>query len=215
MPVVISGTDNFVLNGDSLGTAAAGALDYNGTALYFTPAGTQRGVVPGAQFFRLDSGLAGANVNTAQSVFGVGVTLSASTVYAFDYCLILTKSAGTTSHTLGLGYGGTATTNNFLTNGSGFGSNAALPTSSLGGNSYFFASNSTANQTVSGGSTSATITWFYRIAGTVSINAGGTLIPQYTLSAAPGGAYTTAAGSYFLIYPIGASGANVNVGTWA
>ena len=215
MPVIISGTDNFVLNADSLGTAAAGALDYNGTALYFTPAGTQRGVVPGAQFFRLDSGLAGANVNTAQSVFGVGVTLSASTVYAFDYCLILTKSAGTTSHTLGLGYGGTATTNNFLTNGSGFGSNAALPTSSLGGNSYFFASNSTANQTVSGASTAATVTWFYRVAGTVSVNAGGTFIPQYTLSAAPGGAYTTAAGSYFLIYPIGASGDNVNVGTWA
>jgi len=35
------------------------------------------------------------------------------------------------------------------------------------------------------------------------------------LSAAPGGAYTTAIGSYFLIYPISASGANVSVGTWA
>lgn len=215
MPVVISGTDNFVLNGDSLGTAAAGALDYNGTALYFTPAGTQRGVVPGAQFFRLDSGLAGANVNTAQSVFGVGVTLSSSTVYAFEYCLVMTKTAGTTAHTLGLGYGGSATTNNFLSNGTGFGANFVLPTSSISGNSYYFASNSTANQTVSGGSTSATITWFYRVTGTVSINAGGTFIPQYTLSAAPGGAYTTQAGSYFLIYPIGVSGSNTSVGTWA
>lgn len=47
------------------------------------------------------------------------------------------------------------------------------------------------------------------------INAGGTFIPQYQLSAAPGGAYTTAIGSYFLIYPIGAAGNNTNIGTWA
>ena len=51
--------------------------------------------------------------------------------------------------------------------------------------------------------------------GTVSINGGGTFTPQYTLSAAPGGAYSTVAGSYFLIYPIGAAGANISVGAWA
>ena len=49
----------------------------------------------------------------------------------------------------------------------------------------------------------------------LSVNAGGTFIPQYSLSAAPGGAYTSQPGSYFLIYPVGASGANVSVGTWA
>lgn len=214
MPVTISGTDNFVLNADALGTAVAGALDYNGTALYFTPAGTQRGVVPGAQFFRLDSGLAGANVNTAQSVFGVGVTLSASTVYAFETVIAFTKSAGVTSHTIGLGFGGTATLNNIHTNfiGTAVGSSAttALPTQMYTG--YLTtASNTAISAAVSG----AAINLWYQIKGTVSINAGGTFIPQYTLSAAPGGAYTTAAGSYFLIYPIGASGANVNVGTWA
>ena len=53
------------------------------------------------------------------------------------------------------------------------------------------------------------------IKGTVSINAGGTFIPQYTLSAAPGGAYSTAAGSYIRINPLSASGAATNVGTWA
>ena len=53
------------------------------------------------------------------------------------------------------------------------------------------------------------------VRGTVSINAGGTFIPQYTLSAAPGGAYTTIAGSYVCFYPIGSSGANISVGTWA
>lgn len=214
MPVTISGTDNFILNADSLGTAVAGALDYNGTALYFTPAGTQRGVVPGAQFFRLDSGLAGANVNTAQNVFGVGVTLSASTVYAFEAVYAGAKTAGTTSHTIGFGFGGTATLNNI--------SYFALGNNTLGGFPALTSStaqlayvNTAANTAFIGATSSASVCYFARISGTVSINAGGTFIPQYTLSAAPGGAYTTAAGSYFLIYPIGASGANTNIGGWA
>jgi hypothetical protein len=213
MPVTISGTDNFVLNADTLGTAVAGALDYNGTSLYFTPAGTQRGIVPGAQFFRLDSGLAGANVNTAQSVFGVGVTLSSSTVYAFEALYVFTRTAGTTSHTIGFGYGGTATVNNINHGGPTSYINNALPTYATG--AAYFISNSATSATASGSISAATMSFAIAVRGTVSINAGGTFIPQYTLSAAPGGAYTTAAGSYFLIYPIGASGANVNVGTWA
>jgi hypothetical protein len=51
--------------------------------------------------------------------------------------------------------------------------------------------------------------------GTVSVNAGGTFIPQYTLSAAPGGAYSTAIGSYIRIAPVSASGSNTSVGAWA
>jgi hypothetical protein len=214
MSVVISGTDNFILNADTLGTAVAGALDYNGTSLYFTPAGTQRGIVPGAQFFRLDSGLAGANVNTAQSVFGVGVTLSASTVYAFEAVYALSKSAGTTSHTVGIGFGGTATLNNISYVELGSDSSTSFVTRINNTTNALFvqtASNTTINTTY----TTANVFVIARLSGTVSVNAGGTFIPQYTLSAAPGGAYTTAAGSYFLIYPIGASGANVNVGTWA
>lgn len=213
MPVVISGTDNFVLNADGLGTAAPGALDYNGTALYFTPAGTQRGVVPGAQFFRLDAGLAGANVNTAQSVFGVGVTLSSSTVYQFEAVYAISKSAGTTSHTVGLGFGGTATVNNIAYDVLYHGDTAAFSSTNQSTAANFLQTLS--NSTVTGASTSTARFWVFTLRGSVSINAGGTFIPQYTCSAAPGGAYTTAVGSYFLIYPIGASGANVNVGTWA
>lgn len=211
MAVTISGTDNFILNADTLGTAVAGALDYNGTALYFTPTSTQRGVVPSAQFFRLDSSLAGANVNTAQSVFGVGVTLSSSTVYAFEAIYAFSKSAGTTSHTVGLGFGGTATLNNIAYQEDG--SEVSFTRINQTQNQLFI--QSAASTAVTTSITTATYTVLARVKGTVSINAGGTFIPQYTLSAAPGGAYTTAAGSYFLIYPIGASGANVNVGTWA
>ena len=54
-----------------------------------------------------------------------------------------------------------------------------------------------------------------KINGIVKVNAGGTLIPQYALSAAPGGAYNTSARSYMKIWPIGTAGSNISVGTWA
>jgi hypothetical protein len=198
--------------GTNLTTAIAGAMEYDGRVIYATPQGTQRGVVPGAQFFRLESGLVGANVNTTQSIFGVGVTLSANTAYAFELHYTLTKTAGTTSHAFSSLFGGTATINNvYLSSvyalvGSGVnsGSTAAIGTITQLPAITYFAPTATANNTIT-----------MRQTGTISVNAGGTLIPQYILSAAPGGAYTTVAGSYMLIYPIGASGANTSVGTWA
>lgn len=215
MAVTISGTDNFILNADTLGTAVAGAFDYDGKVFYATPQGTQRGVVPGAQFFRLDSGLAGANVNTAQNVFGVGVTLSASTVYAFEAVYAFTKTAGTTSHAFSISFGGAATINNIsYESWYAYSASTFTPGNGTANSMQSFAITAASTQ-LNSSMTAATTYQQIVVKGTVSINAGGTFIPQYTLSAAPGGAYTTAAGSFFLIYPIGASGANVNVGTWA
>ena len=101
------------LTSDTLASpAVAGQLEYSSPIFAATPVSTQRGVIPSAQFYRLNSDLAGANVNTAQSVLGVGVTLSSSTVYAFEAVYALNKSAGTTAHDFQLGFGGTATDNN-------------------------------------------------------------------------------------------------------
>lgn len=177
--------------------------------------GLSAGRIPAMQFFRLNSDLAGANVNTAQSVFGVGVTLVGSTQYAFEAIYPLSKTAGTTSHTVGLGFGGTATINNigYLV-GAELATNTGttIPTSATAYNLYV---STASNTTVTNAETNATRAYEFVIRGTVSINAGGTFIPQYTLSAAPGGAYSTVAGSYFAIWPIAASGSNVSIGTWA
>jgi len=195
------------------GTAAAGQIEYNGTIFAATPLGTQRGIVPNEQFFALNSGLVGGNVNTAQSIFGVGVTLSASTQYEFEMVCPLLKAAGTTSHTIALGFGGTATVNNCAYTLVNAWSSSGISTTSNGANAMTIL---TASSTVvTAAFTGAGEGVNFIIKGTVSINAGGTFIPQYTLSAAPGGAYTTQAGSYIKIKPIGAAGANVSVGTWA
>jgi hypothetical protein len=204
-----------VLTSDTLiGTAAAGNIEYSSPIFTGTPVGTQRGIVPTQQYYRLNADVVGLNATGAQSVFGVGVTLSASTVYEFEYVFTLAKTAGTTSHTLGVSFGGTATLNNVLATiiASPSAAAAALPT---GGAANINSSNSASNFTLTSAITSATATLIFIIKGTVSVNAGGTFIPQYALSAAPGGAYSTVAGSYFRINPLSASGAATNVGTWA
>lgn len=207
-----------VLTSDTLiGTPAVGNIEYSSPIFTGTPIGTQRGIIPTQQYYRLDSALAGSNVNTAQNIFGVGCTLSASTVYEFEMVVAFSKSAGTTSHNFSIGFGGTATLNNIAyENALNYNTSAFLTgNNTSGANAYMnFVQTASASSLVQG-LNSATIFFSAIFKGTVSINAGGTFIPQYTLSAAPGGAYTTAAGSFIRIAPIGASGSATNVGTWS
>ena len=205
-----------VLTSDTLiSPAAVGNIEYSSPVFTGTPVGTQRGVIPTEQFYALNANLAGSNATGAQNILGVGVTLSASTQYEFEILFAMSKSAGTTSHTVSLGFGGTATVNsiiyniNWYYNATSFNSTVTLATSTQ-------SIIQTASSTVMSGAIAAAATYYYGvIKGIVSINAGGTFIPQYTLSAAPGGAYTTQAGSYMKIKPLGASGANISVGAWA
>ena len=68
---------------------------------------------------------------------------------------------------------------------------------------------------MTGSFASATASFWMRDTGIISVNASGTLIPQYRLTAAPGGAYSVVAGSYFRLRKLGASGANIAIGPWA
>lgn len=201
-----------VLTADTLvGSPTTGEIEYNGFSFYGTPAGAQRGVLPAAQYYRLNAGHVGSNVNTAQSVFGVGVTLTTNTVYAFEGVYLLSKTAGATTHTVGTGFGGTATITNIGYNAEGY-LGSANPI--VGTNAQSLIATSATATAVTTTVASATMFATLMVKGTVSITGGGTLIPQYILSAAPGGAYTTLTGSYFMIYPISSGGANTSVGVW-
>lgn len=203
-----------VLTSDTLSSpAAAGQIEYSSPIIAATPIGTQRGIVPTQQYYRLDSAYAGSNGTSAQNIFGVGVTLSASTAYEFEIVFDLSRSAGTTSHTIALSFAGTATVNNILYQGFTNQLSSATPSGASNAAGSFIGNS--ISSTVLTSAITTNNTNYFTVKGTVSINAGGTFIPQYTLSAAPGGAYSTAAGSYMRIAPVGASGANTNVGTWA
>jgi hypothetical protein len=230
MAVIIDGTTgvNSVINlqagtsslapldfasGTNLTSAAAGAMEYDGKVPYFTPQGTQRGVIPGMQYYELNSTLALSATTAAQAWLGVGCTLSANTVYAFQGTYAAIKTTTTTLHTLGTGFGGTATLNNIgytlmrYFDAAGFATVNTPPASMA----YIVTA---ANTTTMGNSAGATVYHIYTFTGIVSVNAGGTFIPQVTTSAS-GPIYTGQIGSYFMIYPIGTSGSNINVGTWA
>ena len=201
-----------VLANTGLSTASAGTFEYNGTTPFFTPSGTQRGVVPGMQYYELNSTLALVATTSAQSWLGVGCTVSAGTVYAFEALYAAIKTVGTTSHTLGTGFGGTATLNNISYFVNRYYDTTGFATANTG--SIIAWIQTAANTTTMTSNSQSTYYSVIQMIGIVSINAGGTFIPQATTSAS-GPIYTTQIGSYFRIYPIGAAGANINVGTWA
>ncbi len=192
-------------------------LDGTGNLPQAVTAGLGTVRLPGEMIYRLNSTQAGSNVNTAQSILGVGVTLAGSTVYQFEGVYALTRASGSSaSHSIGIGFGGTATLNNITYqlagqyNGAGFTSTTTLIANTL---PWYI---QTASNTVLITGISTTPNYLMLLVkGTVSVNAGGTFIPQYTCSAAPTTAYTTAIGAYFKISPLGASGANISIGTWA
>jgi hypothetical protein len=67
---------------------------------------------------------------------------------------------------------------------------------------------------VKAASTSATEVIAILVTGIVRINAGGTFIPQFQYSVAPGGAPTVKANSYFHMFPIGDNTVTTR-GTWS
>ena len=171
------------------------------------------GLIPAELLYRLNTAYVGSATTSAQSFLGVGVTVSGSTVYQFEGLFAVSKTATASSHNFQLGFGGTATINNIayeyyqpVSGITSFNdtSNGAVYTGFI----------QTATATTIAGPSAATVYKTIFMKGTVSINAGGTFIPQYTTSVSVG-PYTTAIGSYFKLSPMSASGANTSIGTWA
>ena len=144
-----------------------------------------------------------------QSIFGLttGVTLQGSTIYEVEGEFELTTT-GTTSHTEAFGFVLTTAT----VSGMGVAVNrlAATTTSSaLGG--YLAA----VTPVVVTGALTTAQTVIYRVKGAIGISTAGSINPVIAFSAAPGGTSTVVAGAWFKFTPIGTTGSNVSIGTWA
>jgi hypothetical protein len=205
-------TANTVITSPILTTPTVTSLYGQNTNLVTTPY-SDAGLIPGELFYRLNSTFLGTAGTSAQPFLGVGVTLSASTVYQFEAVLAVSKSATASLHNFQLGFGGTATLNNiayeyYQTQSSVTSFNDTTNGAIYGG---FI---QTASATTVAATSLAAVYKLFLIKGTVSVNAEGTFIPQYTTSVSVG-PYTTAIGSYFKLSPLGASGANTSIGTWA
>jgi hypothetical protein len=137
-----------------------------------------------------------------------GVTVAATTSYFMQGRLLLID-LGANARTIALSFGGTATLTSidyYALQDDG----AALDAvGALNDTTFVTAASATV---VSGSDTTATIN--ITIDGVIRINGAGTLIPQFTWSAAPGGTPLVKRNSYIRLTPIG-SNTVASQGTWA
>lgn len=169
----------------------------------------------GSEYFAsIATDLAGANVATVQTWFPAAndtLTLEANRTYEFEGELLLDRSAGTTSHTFSIGFGGTVSptamnTDFLVANPSGAGGAGVPLVGRMSGISMFLAT---------GANTSATEQIIAKARGTIRTGAsGGTLVPRFQYSAAPGGAPTIKVGTFFRVWPKG-SDTIAFAGPWA
>jgi hypothetical protein len=147
----------------------------------------------------------GANGNAAQPIFvgATAITLAASAAYEFDLVAHITRAAGTTSHTTGISFGGTATLQ--AVGGVEYMALIANPTGNVLGPFSGIRGETAANLVLTAANTVATENLRIIVTGLIRTNAGGTLIPQFQYSAAPGGAPTIRRNSYIRLRPLGAA----------
>lgn len=210
--------------GTNLTTAYPGAMEYDGTTLLYTPINTQRGLIPGMQFYSHASiGRTGENSTANQSILGVSCTVTANTLYQFQGRFNFFKTAGTTSHTFGFSWGGTTAfrNNRIVTNMLIQSSAQGYSTQNTARAVYNYVMETPSTFAFSGAIASAFYTINMQVDGMFIANNNGTIIPQYALSAAPGGAYTASAGNYLAVWPVNSPNltsnttANVSIGTWS
>lgn len=162
-------------------------------------------------YTRLATDFTGSNANTAQPVFATGQAefLSpGSETYEFEALYYIVRSAGTTSHTTSVLFGGTATISAVLYTIESTTTTGAPASTTNSQMSVGTAATATEAATTS---TSGTENIVVRIKGTMSITGSGTIIPQFKYSAAPGGAPSVKAGSYFKVTPMGSG---TSFGAW-
>lgn len=174
-------------------------------------------LVPLESFFRLQSNLARTATVDPQSIFGVGLPVVANTVYAFEVVFAMGKTAVTTGHTISLAFDiGSGTLSDIAYEAITLGDNNTTSYTVLLNPNFTFIQTAAATVTTGtlGGSGVVNATFRAKLTGTFTVGTAGTWTPQFSTSTAVG-PYTVQAGSYVRVYPVGASGANINVGSWA
>lgn len=198
-------------SGTNNSTAEAGAVEYDGNAIYGTTVASTRGVIPTVIFTSIGaSNFTGANSATAQPVFNTTedvLTVPGSTGYIFE-AMYNIATTGTTSHALQILFGGTATITSIAYAYTQ--TNSTVATNTACNSGFVAVATATSVTTAVAAATNNTVT----LRGFVRINAGGTFIPQFQFSAAPGVAPTIQIGSFFYMYPIGTNTVKY-VGNWA
>lgn len=153
--------------------------------------------------------------NAAQKAFNAttngAITLPGSSSYLLEFEYLITNT-GTTSHTWGVLFGGTATLTSGMLMGHGRSGTTSLAT--LTADTSGATTDLTTVLVLTAASTSATENVILSGRGIVRINAGGTFIPQVKMSAAATGTEKMLANSWIRLTPFGSNTAT-NLGNWS
>lgn len=197
-----------LLGRTTAGTGATEEITPNSTDFSFT--GGALALNNPLNYRILTADIAGSDVNTAQAVFTTGsFTAEAATTYAFEAMYHILRSAGTTSHTTAVLFGGTATYTSVR-----YLAQVTNPTGNVLANVQQIIGDVATAVTLTAANTSATENLEIKLNGIIRVSAAGTIIPQFQFSAAPGGAPTIKANSNFFLRKLG-SNVVASVGSWA
>jgi hypothetical protein len=206
-------------SGDLLTTAAAGAVEYDATTLYFTPLANQRGVVEITQFVVTSSPNTLTQSTSAQPVFDNVVAngqirLSGSTTYFVEGLYLINSTATSPlAHSVSILF----TPENPVTSISYIAdvtTSSGAPSAGATTISRTSSVSVTATQITPSGTLTSSEYISVAIRGTIRTNSAGNVTPliQYN-AAAPGGTSTVLTNSYIKFTPVGTS-AVTNVGNW-
>lgn len=200
-------------SGTNRTTPGAGTMEYDGKVIYISSLASERNVNIGKQYLIQGADRTGSNVNTAQNIFDTvtngRITVTSATTYMFELWFYTVRSAGSNAHTTGISFGGTATFTSLTAECLWSGVLNAQTSTTITRTILL----SAANTQIGPSSTITTENGWCKVTGIMRVNAGGTIIPQFTYSAAPGGAPTIKANSYMWLETLGTN-TNNSVGNW-
>lgn len=200
--------------GTNTSTAAAGAVEYDGTVFYGSPAASQRGLLPAEHFVILSSNYTANDTASAQKVFNIpsagAITVTSNTTYAFEAVYYISPSINFDAVSLAtlFALGGTLTGIRYQVDSTVGLSSAvtAIKRTQVGS----VISTTVTDAAPGGAATNYTLT----LRGIMRTNTGGTLTPQIQFSGSPGSAPIVMANSYFRLVPMG-TGSVTTVGNWS
>ena len=194
-------------SGTNLTTAAAGAIEYDGSVQYFSPAASTRSTVAAEQVVVLNTAYTLTSATGVQKLFNNttngAVTLPVGT-YQFECYVTLSTLAAT--GTFGFALAGGATYTQYW---QATGARVAAGTAATASTSF----NTTANAAIT--PTSATTTAYMWIRGVLNVTVTGTVIPQFSQTVAS--AAVVGVGSFFKVSPFSGTNSttNITVGNWS
>jgi hypothetical protein len=207
-PVVLTaGTNTSVIS--------AGAVEYNGSVFFGSPAAGQRGLLPAEYLVALASNYTGNDSASAQKVFNVpadgAVAVLANTTYMIEGLYIVAPAINFNAESLqtlfALSGGATLTSIRYVADSS---TGLANASTAIKRTQVASAGAVTVTDAAPGG---AATNFVVQLRGVIRTNTAGTLTPQFQFTGTPGSAPVVQANSFFRLVPIG-SGSATTIGAW-